>query len=487
MTICHHNWIVLLPALLAALFWPVGSSQAQSSTASGQDTAATPTEQPVSTPAPAAKDGPRTSKAFGTRLETEPPSYVRRLDQMGIPAFADLKGLDFGLEQRTRFEYRSDSRRPELIDDEQFLLRSRVYIGVREVLDPFRFAVEFQDARQFHSDYPDRDRDVDEADFLQAFVELHFANALGEDVPVAFRAGRMTLEYVDRRLVGRNRWRNTVNSFDGFRLRLGQPASDFQVDVFAVQPVQLLMVRPNRPDEERWFYGIVGAWRGWSDVATFEPYYLISDEDRKNRTQADREIHTLGMHVFGPIGDTPFDYDIDAAYQFGEDGTRRQRAFAASGELGYTFAHSWKPRLSIATLYASGDRNPNDDISERFDRLFEVTHPYSTTDLFSWQNVISPKLRLSARPTKKLSFDASYGAYWLASDSDAWVTPSLRDKSGRSGDFLGQELELRVRYLLDPQIELEAGYSHFLTGPFAHNLDAPGDLDMFYVQTTLHF
>jgi hypothetical protein len=195
----------------------------------------------------------------------------------------------------------------------------------------------------------------------------------------------------------------------------------------------------------------------------------------------------MGLHAFGPIGTTGFDYDFDTAFQFGEDGHRKQRAFAVYGEVGYTFRHAWKPRVSFSTLYASGDRDPDDHLSERFDRLFEVTHPPSTTDLFSWQNIISPKIRLQLQPVKKLRIETSYGAYWLASDSDAWVLAERRDPTGRSDDFVGQEIELRVRYQVNRRIELEAGYSHFFPGPFVENTGDADDGDLFYVQTTLQF
>jgi len=485
--VCYRRQAVLAGALLFA----TGSSLlAQTSLPVHPQ----PEEARGTTTRPADKDEvgttkpvPRISKAWGTRLDTEPPGYVKTLDKSGIPGLEKLDWLEFGLEHRTRLEYRSDSRRPDLVDDEQFLLRSRVYVGVRKILDPFRFGIEFQDSRQFHSDFPERNRDVDEADFLQAFAELYFEDAVGDGYPLQLRAGRMTLEYIDRRLVGRNRWRNTTNSFDGFRLRLGQPSAEWQFDFFAVQPVERRMTSPDRPDEERWFYGLVGVWRGWSKYVTLEPYYFILDEDRKDRDQADREIHTLGLHVFGPVGDTRFDYDLDTVFQFGKDGERKQRAFGVYGEIGYTFEHAWRPRVSFSTLYASGDRDPDNGLSERFDRLFEATHPYSTTDLFAWQNSISPKIRLTLRPTSKLRVDTSYGAYWLASDNDAWVNAKRHDPNGNSGDFVGQELELRVRYRIDPRVELEAGYSHFFPGSFVGNTGPADDGDLFYVQTTIRF
>jgi hypothetical protein len=426
------------------------------------------------------------TKGWGGRPEPEKPGYVKSLDQFGFPGCQDMKWLDFGMEHRTRFEHRShDYRRPTLREDDLFLMRSRTYVGVKDILDPLRAVVEFQDSRQFNGNFPASNREVDENDFLQAYAELFFKNALGEGYPLSLRAGRMTLDYTDGRTVARSRWSNTTQSYDGFLMRLGQLSSDWQLDFFAAQSVEKLMRQPDRPDEERWFYGLVGSWRKWSQYITLEPYYYILDEDRTDRAQLDRTIQTFGLYAFGPIGNTGFDYDFDTIWQYGREDEFRQRAYGSLAELGYTFQHAWKPRLSVWTMYASGDQNPFDDVDERFVKLFESAHAYSTSDYFTMQNVISSKLRLELLPLDKVRFDGSYGGYWLASDTDAWVAVGRRDLTGRSGDFVGQEIELRLRYQINPRVEFELGYSHFMPGPFARNTGPADDSDFFYVQTTL--
>jgi len=486
MTHGNHLWRRIASGVVGSLGLLLGGAPASAQTPATQPAAREAVESIATRQEVEKKPAPYQSKAWGARLETEPPGYVKSLKDHGLPGGEDINWFDLGLEHRTRFEHRDDDlRRPRLEEDDQFLLRSRAYFGVREILDPFRFAVEFQDSRQFNSDWPETNRDVNENDFLQAFGELYFKDALGPGQPLALRAGRMTLDLIDRHTVGRNRWNNTTNAFDGFRLRLGEASSDWQFDFFAVQPVDRRMRRPDRGDEERWFYGLVGTWRKWHRYITLEPYYFILDEDRRGWEAADREIHTMGLHVFGPIAGTNFDYDVNAAMQFGEDGERRQRAFAAMGELGYTVEHAWKPRLSGSLMGASGDRDPNDHFSERFGRCFDPAHPYSTWDLITWQNVISPKMRLELKPTDKLRFDTSYGGYWLASDSDAWVATGRRDPFGGSGDFLGQEVDVRVRYQLHQRVDLEVGYTHFFAGPFAQNTGPADDADFLYVQTTL--
>ncbi len=450
------------------------------------------TTRPVETQAaeePPRKSPPIFSRGWGTRPEPEPPGYVRTLDRSGVDAFKDVDWLEFGLVHRTRFELRRDDyrrgRSQDLPSEDQFLLRTQAYVGIRKIADPFRFGLEVADMHQFNSSFPETSDDANEADFLQAFGELYFTDALGPGQPLQFRVGRFTMDLMDRRLIARTRWRNTMNAFDGFRLRLGQPSSDWQVDIFAVMPVERRSCHLDRSDEERWFYGLVGAWRGWSPHVVLEPYYLILDEDLKDPDARDRELHTLGLHGFGLIGKTGFDYDFNTAFQFGDDGERDIWAYAMIGEVGYTFEHAWKPRLSFSTAYASGDRNPRDRQTNRFDRLFEAGHCWANSDLFDWRNTIVPKIRLEVCPVKPLRLFLSYGAYWLASDADAWPRVGRRDAEGRSGDFVGQEIDLQLRYQINKRLEVELGYAHFMPGAFVRNTGPADDADFFYVQATL--
>lgn len=166
-----------------------------------------------------AADTPPTSyyvepRSYGTRRETEPPRYIRPLSETGVSAFEEFDWLDFGADYRVRYEYRDDDLRRLIAGrDEPFLLRARTYAGIKEVWDPIRFAIEIEDARRANSRFPEDDRDINENEIIQAFGELHFANALGEGRPFRFQAGRLAMEYLDRRLIARNEWRNTTNNF----------------------------------------------------------------------------------------------------------------------------------------------------------------------------------------------------------------------------------------------------------------------------------
>lgn len=474
-----------LMASTLAVCCVASAQQTQTPKPPAESVEAAPASQPAE-PEPEPRNYHVPSPGYGTRGETEPPRYVRTLSKTGLPGTEDLDWLDFGIDHRMRFEYRDDDyRRSDLVLDTPFLLRSRAYIGVHDAFDPLRFAFEFKDARWENSQFPDTDRDVNENEIIQAIGELYFADALGPDRPFRFQVGRFAFDYLDRRLISRNPWRNTVNNFDGFRVILGQQSNDWQLDILAMQPVERRVRQRDRTDEEEWFYAIIGQWRRWSEYITLQPYYLIRDQDRKDPDRDDREIHTLALRGYGYIGDSGFDYDFDVAWQFGKDGDRKHRALGFAAELGYTFRHEWKPRLSGSIGYASGDRKPDDGVNERFDRNFGFARPWSSNDYFLWENLITPKVRLELQPHKNVWFEVGYHGYWLASDTDSWGGANRRDPLGESGDCIGHEVDTRIRWKIDPRIELIVGYAHFEPGPFTKNTGDADDSDFLYVETSI--
>ena len=449
------------------------------------------------------------SSSYSTQPESDPPRYVRTLSKTGIEAFKDVYWLDVGLDHRTRYEFRSnDIRRTDLRLDQPFLLRSRAYFGIKEILDPLRGAVEFQDSRRYNGNFPHDDRDFNDYELIQAYGELYFEGALGADDrkqqrPIRFRAGRMAYEALDRRLIGRNEWRNTTNTFEGFRINLGQEINDWEIDLWAYQPVKRLPTEFDQRIENQWFYGAIGHWRRWSDIITLQPYYMGLVQDGSKIGQIDRHIHAPALRGYGKIGDTGLDYDFNLIYQFGENGTQRHEAYGYTTEVGYTFKQSWKPRISAFYGYASGDRHPNDDVNNRFERFFGFARPWSADDYIVFENIKAPKIKLEFQPTADLRIDGGYSWFWLASSTDrfnnlldgnnsAIPNPGFnRDATGRSGDFIGHSVDIRARYKITEHINTTVGYSHFTSGEFTRNRQiaalgkSPGSSDFFYVEVVV--
>ena len=474
--------------LLGALLWSVGSAEsvgaeeAASSQAPDLPAAANGVE-----PAPtAAPDDYVEPRSYGTKRETEPPSYVRSLDATGLPGTEKVDWLDLGFEQRTRYEMRyNDLRRTQQVTDNPLLLRTRAYFGIKNILDPFRFAVEIQDSRRYFSQFERDNRDVDTFEPIQAYAEIYFKEGLGQNRPLSIKAGRMAFELLDRRLIARNEWRNTTNTFQGVRVSLGMDQNDWSADLLALQPLDRLKTHMDRPVDEQWFFGGVANYRGWSKWVTLQSYYLGLVQGHDDGAP-DRDIHTVALRAYGPAGKTGFDYDLSGLYQFGESDDQTQNSWAATVDLGYTFEHPWKPRIGVFYGYVSGDRNPNDNENNHFERLFGFSRPWSSNDYIQMENVNSPKLVVAFEPIKDVKVDTAYVAYWLASKSDRWNSANLQDSTGHSGDFLGHEFNARVRFPIVPRIKGNIGYAYFAPGQFPSRLGRTEDSHFVYFELSLY-
>ena len=131
----------------------------------------------------------------GYRLEPQPdiPPYVRNLART-YKQFEGVDWLNVGLDSRVRFEYRKDDYRPwtdmtvnppasqrKNFPNSLWLSRTRFYLGVQNILDPFRFVVEFQDLRAYNSIYQYQGQEINQTDLISAYGELYFKDAFGKD------------------------------------------------------------------------------------------------------------------------------------------------------------------------------------------------------------------------------------------------------------------------------------------------------------------
>ena len=137
-------------------------------------------------------------------------------------------------------------------------------------------------------------------------------------------------------------------------------------------------------------------------------------------------------------------------------------AFYQRIELAYSFDTPYRLRAIFELNYASGDESPLDRDSGRFDTLLGVSAfefgPVSLYAPISRSNIITPGIRLTASPWTNVALMADYRHFWLAEDKDSWGRTGQRDVTGRSGDYMGQHLELRVRWSVVPgNVRLDSG------------------------------
>lgn len=430
-------------------------------------------------------------------------------DALNLPEW-----LSVSLEQRTRYEtmdgtFRANSQG----GDQQIPLQNDLWMEAR--FGHFRAGGEFLDARQFGADQGSgiNNTHVDEADFIQGYLAWADQNVAYSGLGAEVIAGRQTLNFGSRRLVARNVFRNTINSFDGVRLRV-LDYDRWQFNAFVTMPVgrypndstQLLdhFHSFDEPEYQTWFSG------GFLEVYDLpwkmnaELYlYHLDEGDRKRNPTRNRRFFTPGMRFYIKPTKASFDFQSETIGQFG---TVRATTAANDGrdldhsawfqhlDVGYTFDMPWTPRLALEYDYASGDHDPNDGKDQRFDTLFGARRfdfgPTGIYGAFARSNINTPGYRIGINPRSDVQAFLAHRFFWLAEDKDAWTSANLRDKTGKTGNYIGQQLELSARWDVNSNLNLETGWAHLFKGTFAKNApSAPEakDVDYFYVQSLFRF
>jgi hypothetical protein len=430
-------------------------------------------------------------------------------DALKLPSW-----LSVSVEQRTRYEtmdanYKAGSKG----GDQQIPLQTDVFLEAR--FKDFRLGGEFLDARQFGADSGSgvNNTHVNTADLLQGYLAWSNQNLFYSGLGTEVIAGRQTLNFGSRRLVARNAFRNTINSFDGVRLRV-LDYDRWQFNAFVSMPVNRYPTASNallnndmtfdRADGHTWFSGgfLELTEIAWGINSELYLYHLDEGDSEKNQTR-NRRYFTTGTRFYSKPAKSKFDFQAESIGQFGtvrattnpSDGRNLSHtAWYQHLDIGYTVDMPWKPRFAVEYDYASGDKNPNDGKDQRFDTLYGARRfDYGPTGIygtFARSNINSPAYRLGFAPLANVQTTLSHRFFWLAQSKDAWTTANLQDKTGNSGDYVGHQLDLSTRWDVNSSLNLETGWTHLFKGRFAKTApNAPDgqDINYFYVQSLLRF
>lgn len=406
--------------------------------------------------------------------------------------------LDLGLEQRTRFEsYSHPWRASQAIGngqrDEQIPLRSRVRFGLGGN-GPVRFLFEGQDSRSFlNGDLGDfRDTTmVDKFDVLQLFGSWTVNNIVGSGLRTDFHFGRMTMDVGKRRMIGRNAFRNTVNSFDGFHWQISQ-GKTWRFRAFLVEPVIRDEVKLDTQNDKSVFWGTYfeSHHSPWFQLDT---YYLGLNDRRVANLANHRTYSTFGGRLYKDPKPRELDYEIESSWQTGTRGVIDHFAYFHHLDVGYTFNLPWTPRLVFHYDYASGDRQPDDSQDEGFDTLFGSRRfeyePTSIWGPFSRTNLNSPGWRLIVTPAPGWVLQVKHRVWYLAQSRDFFGNSGLRDTTGNAGTSLGHDVDLQAQWAINANLDFDAGYVHWFKGSYFERLPASSglpaggnkDSDYFYI------
>lgn len=384
-----------------------------------------------------------------------------------------------GLTHRSRYETLTNNvRLNSSRNDQQLALQTALTAGVK--FDGFSANFELMDSRAELTDSGSLVNNgvVNSLELLQANLQFDLPGEFG-NATHKLLLGRYTLDEGGRRFIARNRTRNALNHFDGIDLT-SRWESGATLHSFYSRPVRRLPsdlpslldneYELDESSEATQFLGLHLSLPEFFARLNSEVYwYDLLEKDTGDVKTRNRRLQTVGVRLTRSPSRGQYDFELESVLQTGHQhgstsplDTRSLDHLATFNYLGlgYSFEDSRRSRVLLELDYASGDEDPLDGDSNRFDSLYGVTTiafgPIGLYGVFSRSNIISPGIRLTTNLTPAVNLMASYRHFWLESDTDSWGSTGLRDATGAEDSYLGQHLELRLRWNVVPgNLQLE--------------------------------
>lgn len=385
---------------------------------------------------------------------------------------------------RMRGEYLENSFRL-LAPQRDQIGTTRLELALRYKSDDWEGMAEIQDSRAWSAESrsPIGTDDVNAAEPIQLWLGRRWELPTGS---LEARAGRMTMNFGSRRLLARNRFRNTSNAFQGALLAWEQV--DMRLQAFYTLPLQReptdfqrAALRDNEAALDRAgtaerFAGVTMAWRASPEIDLETYLFQNRRRPRIGRPLPTQDLWTAGFRFRQRHGDWRIEWE--SALQVGDSGQLlpisdtpelSHRAWFLSAGL----SRELLPGLELGLVYdhATGDRDPFDSRNERFDRLYGArASELGPSGIFgaairSNQRSTALRLRWQREPHHHVLFSLRQLA--LDAPRDAFVTGGRRDVTGESGRDLGLQWELRYRWsAMTGRINWESGVALLAAGNY---------------------
>ena len=427
------------------------------------------------------------------------PAWRFNTDWQDKPANLSLEA-----EQQSRWQHLDGQFRAGLNGSDE-ALETRTTIKAALQFDKLTLTGEFADMRTLRADRdtPLDSSTVDPLDILQLNLRYSFSNVFGRDNTGYFQLGRFTLDQGGRRLMARNRFRNTINAFAGALFSLRDDRQGIQL--FYALPTNrrsdgnLLdnKPKPNNETGDAHFWGIFYDTLLLDGASQFETYVYGLNENRHATAPLQRNrLLTAGFRLVRSPAPEKWHYESEILLQRGDapaqpGGTEQQshKAHFVHLEAGYSFSAPWQPRLSFIYDYATGDKNPLDNEQNSFDSLYGVPRPgYGPTGTyraFVRNNINTPGLLLNLQPADNVDAYIKLQDYSLASEQQGWKTTRYQHPGNLGESRVGTQLETRLRWhLFGGNLTLETGYTWLSAGPYMDQINK-GDTHYVYLQSII--
>jgi hypothetical protein len=322
----------------------------------------------------------------------------------------------------------------------------------------------------------------------EAFLQIRNRR---EEPSMDLRLGRQDLSFGAGRLIGFRDLPNVQQNFDGVRFIASE--RDWHLNLLAFKPsVNSPGIFDDSPNHASSVWGIYATRE--DKRSALDLYYL--GIDRKSSTfQAGtgrEQRQTVGIR-FADVR-RGWDYDSEAAFEFGTFAERPIRAWTITTYSGYTLtnhSNQMSYRIAIDAGIASGNHNLNRGAFGTFNALFPKGAYFGFANFIGPYNiqVIRPSLRITP-PLKRLTLWPNIEMLWRQSRRDGiYSIPAVLVQPGSAQNalYIGLQADLNIQWQQNRHWTWSVDGEHFFAGTFLHQTRSGKSVNFFAPSVSYRF
>ena len=323
-----------------------------------------------------------------------------------------------------------------------------------------------------------RPADVGDLELQQGFFDVI---ATPEADRLTFRFGRQEFPIGSGRLVAIRDSTNVRLVFDAAKLEWVHGGST--LTAFAGRPVNPGKdIFDSRPTGRESFWNL-----DWTVLRDGRPnteaFYLGRDMDSAVFGEGGgKEVrHTLGGRLWGRT--LPWDYSVQASYQFGTFKDISIHAWGVATDTGYSLATlPTRPRLALRADVASGDTSTHDNVLQTFEAPYPALNYFSEAAIFAPGNGFDVHPYLQLQPATTVTAEVGVALLWRLHREDAvyraggglLVQPGVSD-----GRFVTNIFQINFIWKPIPFLALQGAFIRAPAGRVVQ--DAGGNTTTFFL------
>lgn len=387
--------------------------------------------------------------------------------------------LFFGGENRTQYQYFDNENWDEAYTDKNgFILNRALLYGDLKIGNSFRLFSQLQSSSSIRRLDPNP-LEENPLDIHQLLFDVRVRN-------LKFRMGRQELYYGSQRLISVREGPNSRQAFDAMKIMYQR--NYLSIDAFYGYYVKNSFGNFNdKIDKNTKLFGLYTSVKGVRFLNNVEVYFLNLQKSKStfNTISGQENRNTVGSRIWGTHSN--WNYDIEAAYQFGKFNKQNINAWTFSINNSFNYQINKRiQKIGFKTEYISGDKIQNDRSLETFNPLFPKGAYFGLAALIGPSNLFDMHPFLEFQLTQKLNFNIDYDMFWRASGNDAIYQPNvsvLFDSSNSTSKKIGNQLGASFDYSINKYLNFTIEGTWFNSGKFIQ--DVSNGRDILFTASTL--